>query len=45
MVHIDMAGDEILDTLLEIINDEGYTGELHAYLAGLSRGRQVADHA
>ena len=45
MVHIDMAGDEMLDTLLEIIKDEGYTGELHAYLAGLSRGRQVADHA
>lgn len=45
MVHIDMAGDEMLDTLLEIIKDEGYTGELHAYLAGLSRGRQVPGHA
>jgi hypothetical protein len=45
MLHIDLVGDELLDTLLEIIKDEGHTGTLHAYLAGLSRGRQVQRHA
>lgn len=43
--HAEDDNDDIIHTLLEIVRDENYGAHLEAYLAGLSRGRQVQRHA